>query len=320
MELDITTGLRAVLKPKKKLWPSHVNRISSLDDDCLRKLYYYRVDWDKQEEISDYVQGIFETGNILEPVNERIISEIGMANSPRFRVVGSQMPTKDTLLEKYKISGHIDGLLQIEQDGRFETVAVMDGKTMDPNIFRAINSYDDLAKYQWTRKYRGQLKLYALAHNLEWCCLLCVNKSNLYDIKPIFFPIDMDYCEGLLNKADTINRAVDAKKPPQGVNDAEHCDRCPFRSHCGPDLTRGRDLTISDSEELQGVLARLEDLAPYEEEIKAQKKVLDQLLSKGNDIMCGDWMITWKKSIQSRKATEAKAVEVWRKKIVKVGS
>ena len=77
--IDISTGLQAVLKSKKKTFPQHVNRISQLDDPCLRRLYYARHDWDKATETDDGLQGIFETGNVLEPIIERIASEYGIA-------------------------------------------------------------------------------------------------------------------------------------------------------------------------------------------------------------------------------------------------
>ncbi len=156
--MDIS-GLKEVLQRKKKTFPQHVNRISSLDDPCLKKLYYMRTAWDKATEISDYVQGIFATGNILEPVIGRILSEIGEASTPRWRIIGAQMTTYDALFKQYQISGTIDGLLQVETADGWVTIAVIDIKTMDPNVYRMINDYESLGRYSWTRRYRGQLQL-----------------------------------------------------------------------------------------------------------------------------------------------------------------
>ena len=44
----IDEAIHKVLESKNKPYPSHVNRISSLDDECSRRLYYHRVEWDKK--------------------------------------------------------------------------------------------------------------------------------------------------------------------------------------------------------------------------------------------------------------------------------
>ena len=143
MNIDIQPGLTAYLDSKRKTSPCHVNRVSSLDDPCARRLYYRRAAWDKAAPHPTSLLGVFETGNVLEPVVERIVSEVGQASDPPWRIVGSQMPTNDAFLEKYQISGSIDGFLQYRRlDGTWVTVGVVDIKTMSPNIYPQINDYD----------------------------------------------------------------------------------------------------------------------------------------------------------------------------------
>jgi len=110
----IQAGIHAVLQPRKKLYPVHVNRISALDEPCLRRLFYMRASWDKQGERDDGFQGILETGSILEPILERIASEVGQASPVKWRIIGNQMPTRSDLLSQYQVSGTIDGLLQVQ--------------------------------------------------------------------------------------------------------------------------------------------------------------------------------------------------------------
>lgn len=315
LSIDITAGLKQLLGSRKKLYPQHVNRISALDDPCLRRLYYMRHDWREATPIDDGLQGIFETGTILEPVIERIVLEVGMASNPRWRIVGSQTPTDDSLLKKYQISGTIDGFLQVEIDGKWVTLGVVDIKTMSPNIFPAINDYRSLNRYPWTRRYRGQLMLYALAHNLDRCFILLVNKTNLYSMKIIDFPLDMEYCERLLNKAQAVNEAIETETPPDGINDPDECPRCRFYSFCHPDLTTGGNLIVSDNEDFEAVLERLAELKPTAKEYADLEKTRDSMLVQGQDVACGRWIITWKKVIAEYKAREARNVEQWRKKI-----
>jgi hypothetical protein len=312
---DIHTGLQAVLASQKRTFPQSVNRVSSMDDPCLRRLYYRRAAWDKAAPTPDSLQGVFSTGNILEPVVERIISEVGHASTPRWRIVGSQTPTNDTLLKKYNISGSIDGFLQVYDwpnggNWAWNTIAVADIKTMSPNIYPQINCYADLARYPWTRGYRGQLMLYALAHNLELCVLLLCNKGNLYDMKFVEFPIDMEYLEGLLQKAETVNVSIECNEPPAGVNDPAICQRCQWFSYCAPDLTIGSDTQFLDNAELESILDRMEELTPQADEYSDLEKTRDAMLRKGQNCFIGNWLITWKETSNHQ----------WRKKTTKINA
>ena len=322
MEIDIESGLHNVLDRKKRTFPQHVNRISALDDPCLRRLYYMRAAWDKASPIDDSLQGVFETGNIMEPAIMRIVSEVGLASTPPWRIIGQQMPTNDSLLKKYQISGTIDGLLQV-MNGQWVTRGVIDGKTSSPNIYPQLVDYESLSRYPWTRKYRGQLMLYSLAHNLEMCYILFVNKSNLFQMRLIEFPVDMEYCESLLGKAEVVNNAIDGQTPPKGVNDPDECPRCRWFSHCGPDLESGGNLEFVENDELQAVLDRMGPLQEASDTYTELAKVRDALLIKGKDIACGSWLVQWKRIEKHFKAKPAKDAfdrSEWRKTITTTAS
>ncbi len=317
--IDIKSGIHKVLQREKKQYPQHINRISGLDDPCLRRLYYSRAAWDQAAETDDGLQGIFGTGNALEPVIEEIVIGVGLASTPRWRIVGKQLLTNDDLLKKYQISGTIDGLLQVEIDGRWETIAVIDIKTCSPNIYPTINCYDDLGRYPWTKKYRGQLQLYALAHNVDMCFILFVNKTNLYDMKFIEFPVDMSYCEGLLQKADIVNGAIENNEPPDGVDTQHICNDCRFLSYCAPDLSIGSGTKIVTDPDLENNLERLQELEATGKEYATLKKLIDKQLARGQNLSCGRFLVTWKQGVRKYKAQPAKdayELETWKKNIV----
>ncbi len=320
-EINLEQSLSALLATKKKTYQVHTNRISQLDDPCLRRLYYMRHDWDKAKHTDDGLQGIFETGNVLEPVIMRIVSEVGQAADPRWRIVGTQTPTQDFLLAKYQISGTIDGFLQVQQpDSQWTTLGDVDVKTMSGNIFPQVQSYADLSRYAWTRKYRGQLQLYALAHSMERCFILTVNKQNLFQMHLLEFPLDMDYCEGLLQKAKVVNEAIVMGIAPDGVNDPDICPKCPWYAYCAPDMTSGGNLELSDDTELEAILDGLAEIQPAAKEYADLEAERDALLVKGKNVSCGRWLITWKELTVNRKATEARTDTQWRKKIVCAGA
>lgn len=318
--IDLESGLHELLQSKKKQYPQHVNRISALDEPCLRKLYYSRHDWDKASEIDDGLQGIFETGNTLEPMIERIASEVGQLATPKFRIVGTQTPTRDSLFEKYQISGTIDGFLQVYNGDNWETLGVCDIKTASPNVYPAMNDYESLARYSWTRKYRGQLMLYALAHNLERCFILFVNKSNLFQMKFVEFNVDMGYCDQLLDKAAVVNKAIKLESPPAGIDDLDHCPNCPYYSFCSPSLSTGGNLEIIQNDELEAILERMDELEETNKEYKDLAKIRDELLAKGKDVAVGKWLVTWKtitKNFKAQPAKPARTTIEMRKTIIK---
>lgn len=319
MLTNLEQGISAVLGRKKKITPQYTNRLSSLDGPCDRRLFYERAAWDKRQSTPDSLQGIFETGSDLEPILKRIQAEIGAECSPQWRIVADQMPVNDNLLKKYQISGTIDGILQVRHPGveRWVSVAVADTKTMSGNVYNRIETYDDLSRYPWTRGYRGQLMGYALGVGLEQCVIIAHNKNNLYDFRLIEFPLDLEYMEGLLQRAERINTAVADGVAPEGINDPNECQRCPFFSYCAPPLTVGSGLVIGDMPELEVILEEMETLradSEHYEELKAERDaILDRC--RGQNLAVGRFMVTWKRIEGTRKPSPGGAYTQWRKTI-----
>ena len=166
------------------------------------------------------------------------------------------------------------------------------------------------------RRYLGQLQIYELGSNFEQGWFLIFNKANLWDYRFIEYPLDYTYTELLVKSADAVNRHLKAKTLPAKLNDPDDCPKCPFASICMPDYTAGGNLQISEDTELEGVLFRLQDLSELKQEVKDLEKQRDAILIKGQDIVCGLFMVLWKKTSKSFKATEARTVEGWQKKII----
>jgi hypothetical protein len=326
-QINIQTAIDDYLRGKVRSFPCHVNRISSMGEKCLRRLYYERTAWDKKAPVSPRLQAIFETGNVLEPVIERAISEIGHAAKPAFRIVGAQTTTKNDLFDKYQIAGTIDGFLQVEDIEKAKaentkdtwfTVGVVDIKTMSPNIFPGINSMADLEKHEWTAKYKGQVMLYSRAHGYSKCFLLLVNKTALYEMKLIEFDVDMDYTNALLEKADPVNKAIKKGKPPEGINEADVCTECPFYAFCAPPIQFGTELTVEDREDLIASLDAMKEYELMHKQYEANERVRDKILEnfKGINLLCGPYMITWSKGKRHYKAVEEHDTITWSKKIL----
>ena len=124
---DFTTDADRVLDKKRRVFQCSSNRASALDDPCLRRLVYARTNWQDATSTELSLQGVFETGNELEPIIERILAGIGRAATPQWRIVGSQVALNDKFLRAHNITGTPDGVLQVcDPDSIWQTVAVPD--------------------------------------------------------------------------------------------------------------------------------------------------------------------------------------------------
>lgn len=312
----LQASIADTLEKKKRIYPQHTNRISSLGEKCLRKLAYMRLAWDKQKPIDNGLQGIFETGNQLEPVIEDIVANLGRRSNPPFRIVGKQSATRDLFLEKYNITGTIDGVIEIiERDERPQRYAVVDIKTCSPFVFKTIHTKKDLEKFPWTKKYIAQLTLYALAENLERCVILFVNKTNLFDMRMIEFDLDMEYAESLIQKAEAVNAAVTAYQEsksdstlPDRIADVEACTQCQYQHVCNPPLESTGNMITSADEELLGLLHRRKEVIDASKEYDQIQKTLKAKLVAGQDLIAGPNIILWTK-VHRKSYTVEEAVQ-----------
>ena len=346
---DMKIDTERILEKKRSSWPCNSNRASMLDDNCLRRLVYWRTCWDQAKPTDLGLQGVFETGKELEPVIERILGEIGRAAEPRWRIVARQTRVSDDLLKAHNITGTCDGIMQIwmpnertctcdaesvcglhvfeddppEYDAAkvwhdYVSVAAVDIKTCSPHVWEQLHDYESLSRYPWTRKWRGQLMIYALGLNLERCCLICVNKTNLYQIKLIEFPLDMEYADGLIKRADDVELYVANEELPDRINQPDECSRCAFVHICNPELQSTGNMELVDNPQLEEVLAELVDLKPAKQAYDAADRKMKAFLPRGQECICGEYMVTWKQSVRNLQAQEARSVEAWAKTISKL--
>ena len=213
------------------------------------------------------------------------------------RIVGQQATTRDSLLVDYQIEGSSDGFLQIFIDDNWETFAVVDIKTAGPNPYRGYYDVESLKKHTWSQRYIAQLMLYSFAHNLEDCVIFFVNKTNIFhDWKPVQFKVDFGYVEDLLQKAKRVNRAIENKNPNviDRICRPDICDDCGFEHICMPDLEVGTETKICTDAEVQTVLNQFTVARDFKKSFDTLDKRLKSMLVKGQNIVVGDKLITWK--------------------------
>lgn len=300
--INLAPAIAKVMATKKRAYPCHVNRISSMGHPCERYLYHCRADWDKAKTIPDSLQGVFDQGKTLEPILVAYFNtQVGPNCDPPLRIVGQQVTTADSLLAEYEISGSIDGFLQIFLiDGKtgvgfWEAIAVVDIKTAGQNPYRGYCDLQSLHAHTWSGGYIAQSMLYSFAHNLDKCVLFFVSKSNIYyEWKCVEFEVDYGYVEELLQKARRVNDAVKAKTPPEAkINRPDYCKECRFKHICMPDLEIGTETKIITEPDILSAVGTFQRLKPVRAQCNAVEKQVKEMLVAGQNAVAGDYVIEW---------------------------
>lgn len=241
--------------------PCHTNRASELGyavhliGGCLRRGVYARTSWQERELHDARVQLIFDEGNNQE---RQVLIDLALAG---VQIIEQQSAW---MWDQYLITGHVDGVWV--EDGVAYPVEI---KSMSPNVFAIVNTFDDFRKKPWTRSYMAQIMLYMLFKNVDKGIFILKNKST-GELKQITVDLDYELGEACLKTAEEINKHVAEGTLPDQIEDREICKNCPFKLLCLPEISFGEPLKIIDD-------------PMYEERISEYLKLVEQ--SKQCDIL-----------------------------------
>ena len=263
--------VQAVLDHKArdiKRYPCKSNRASSLGyfvpvlGGCLRRGVYERVAWQEKELYTAQTQLVFDEGHYQE---ERILQDLAAA--------GVNIIEQQTMYEwpEYNITGHIDG--KILTDG---TAIPLEIKSMNPNIFARMHTFEDFDKKPWTRAYKAQGTVYMLMQNCDRMVFLLKDKSN-GTMRQIEVPLDYELGEACIQTAQAINEHVEREELPERIDDREKCKSCPFRAVCLPDIDFGVPLRIVDDPQFE---AKLDQAAELKDAADEYKRLWDKVRSE----------------------------------------
>jgi CRISPR/Cas system-associated exonuclease Cas4 (RecB family) len=244
--IDITQKIHDLARSHIKQYPCHANRASAIGHECERHLYYMRTAWDQAQPHDVGLQQIFEEGQTHEASVLKSLAEAGID------VIEQQQSLYDP---QYKISGHVDGVLNIGQKA-----VPLEIKSMSPNIWASIfrdgarrypwrEVEDRFQAKPWLKKYHAQLTIYMFLKDNDQAVLLCKNKSS-GAIAQVDIDLDFDYAEALIQKAERINNAVKDETPPDRTPFSnEVCRSCEFNHLCCPyEVALDPFQTISDAQ------------------------------------------------------------------------
>jgi CRISPR/Cas system-associated exonuclease Cas4 (RecB family) len=197
------------------------NWASEIHHPCRRMLTYSRLRWEdrKTKPIESLYR--FQEGNVKE---DFVVERLAKAG---YRIKMQQLRL---VWPKYKISGRIDGTINV--DG-LELPAEV--KSISPwfwDTTRTIQQIKEHPKF-WIRRIPSQLNLYELMNNMPGGFLIMATFGRPFRILPML--LDYELGEEDLKTCEAVNAAVDRGEllpPIEYENDV--CGMCDFEHICQP--------------------------------------------------------------------------------------
>ncbi len=222
--------------------------------------------------VSPGLMKIFRVGKEWERPNIRWLQDAGI----NVRETGD----KYWYWEKYNISGVMDAEIEVVHPATKEPVWIpFEHKTTSPNGFRAIKKHKEegisltKASQPWLKKYPGQLSTYMMFKGVDLGCWFYFEKTS-GDYLFWILPLDYEYAETLIKRAERTNKSV-AKKTIPVPKYCDSCVGCDFAlTLCFPDKDFGPGFDMIDSEEVLSKVKRYKDLEAELKEFNALKREL----------------------------------------------
>jgi len=264
-----------------------------------------RTRWEEQELPPVDLEFIFEGGRFIEKL------ALQQLEDAKIEIAEQQ---RDFEWKQYQITGHVD--CRIKLNGVRPPCEI---KGISPFEWDKIDSAEDmlLSKRVWVRGYPAQLQLYMLMATEGYGVFYLLNKLT-YQPKAIWMTLDYQFCEGLIKKAERINKHIAEKTLPDRCSDFDVCSKCSFRHICLPDLKQLEGLQIIDNERLENLLLKMEETKEVQKEYKRADEEVKKIVEGKDKLLVGNFFVSGKWIKGVKPATIEQPFKYWKKKIVRV--
>ena len=274
MNIDLVSHLEKLFASRAAPRMARSVNASAIGHPCARSLVF---DQCRIAAANPELQPIFALGNMHE--RQAMIDLAEALQGTGMDVVRQQTPLPPN---PYGIGGIIDLFIEYREGGK-RIVVPVEFKSCAPATYDKIDTLQDMkdARQPWVRKYPAQLTIYLLLTNSPQGLFLLRNKiTGRYKQIPV--PLDYEYAETLIHKAELVTAAVAkyraaqtdeervAALPPRIPFDPQICEGCSHYQVCIPDPN-----TLPESDNrlwdvhLDALCREYERLEPLADEYKA---------------------------------------------------
>lgn len=282
---------------KITIYPCNNLRASNLGHPCERYLYLLIKHWEDQKPHDVGLQNIFDLGNALEEHTINNIKEAG------FEVVTPTVRSWKVEVKGGIITGREDVRIK-DENGELIPVEI---KGISPFEFDKLNSVDDFLKSKkaYIQGYPAQLFIYMLKFGKEIGYFALTNKLT-GETKFIEVPLDYDYGEKMLSKAERIYAALASETPPDACEDISLCENCSLAHICGECRRVPADIDID--EELDELINRKQELAASKKEYEKVDAEIKAKVGEREKVITGEYLIE-RKSFTKKAFTVPESVQ-----------
>lgn len=272
---------------KITIYPCNNLRASNLGHPCERYLYLLIKHWEDQKPHDVGLQNIFDLGNALEEHTINNIKEAG------FEVVTPTVRSWKVEVKGGIITGREDVRIK-DENGELIPVEI---KGISPFEFDKLNSVDDFLKSKkaYIQGYPAQLFIYMLKFGKEIGYFALTNKLT-GETKFIEVPLDYDYGEKMLSKAERIYAALASETPPDACDDISLCENCSLAHICGECRRVPADIDID--EELDELINKKQELAAAKKEYEKVDAEIKAKVGEREKVITGEYLIERKSFVK----------------------
>ncbi len=267
----------------EKAWAEHVemeNRRGPQDPhpyiyassrrECRRRMYYECTDPNSFPQFDTDTKARFTRGNQRERDISIDLMRVGRLCIPKFDFIGQQerIGIFDRKGRKV-ISGKIDGFLKWESGAQWPTELKSWSVFLTDRIFQ----FSDLFNNKWTKAGAFQLLAYLFEKNAPYGVMV-LDRPGLPRLIPVSLEENFDKMESFIADGEAVVDAIEAKTPPDFIDDPGECRKCPvFGSLCQPNMSFEGASIITD----ESLLLAIEQHETLDEPRKEYKDVHEQL-------------------------------------------
>lgn len=312
---EIERRRAAALDQRRTAYPRN-NPVASDIGECQREMVLSIVHWKERPLPDEWLVARFARGTVIENL---AIQELGAMG---FTVRVERTPFEITNTQgRVILRGKVDGFLETAR----HTWVPFEVKSMDPNVYKRINSVEDFDHFAYTRKYPRQLCAYLYGNNLEAGFFLlddCLGHWKLIAVTLDYAEMEriLQMVEGAVEAVEQVRARPDAEAEllPAYHPDPAVCGRCWAKGRvCFPPLTLA-GVTVADDPEFEADLARRETLEPQAREYEALDKAVKARVRGKDGLLVGPFLVSGKELTVTYKPQPARTVLQWRTKIERV--